>query len=268
MLSSEQLSGTTVANQITAADRHLLLRRQEGRLSYTSGRGPQTVVVTYTISDDHLVIQVPEYSEIGWYAPGTEVTFTVDGDETHPDAVQLRRIATTGGCHQQIADLDPRAEHWPEGIHITVICLPLARSEVTRRRFDLMEFSRAIDASDVEYQIAVYADSAEVEVVDPDNPPSSPHVLKGKNAIADWVRGNCQRNVRQRVVRIIDGDDRIAYTVSQVRRDGSHEIATSTAELHDGLVTQQHTILIRDTGGRHPRLSHPNGSETQRAMAG
>jgi hypothetical protein len=268
MLSSEHLSRTAVANQITTADRRLLLRRQEGRLSYTSGRGQQTVVVTYTISDDHLLIRVPEYNEIAWYAPGTEVTFTVDGDQTHPGAVQLRRIATTGGCHQHIADLDPRAERWPEGINITVICLPLAGSEVTRRRFDLMEFSRAIDASDAEYQIAAYADSAEVEVIDPDNPPSSPHVLKGKNAIADWVRSNCQRNVLQRVVRAIDGDDRVAYTVSQVQRDGSHEIATSTAELQDGLVTQQHTILIRDSGGSHSRLSRPNGSETQRAMAG
>ena len=268
MLSSEQLSHTAVTNQITTADRHLLLRRQEGRLSYTSGRGRPTVVVTYTISDDHLVIRVPEYNEIGWYAPGAEVGFTVDGDQTHPGAVELRRIATTGGCHLHIADRDPKAEHWPKGINLTVICLPLATRGFSGRRFDLLEFGRAIDASDAETQIAAYADSAEVEVIDPDNPPSSPRVLKGKSAIADWVRSNCQRSVRQRVVRIIDGDDRIAYTVSQVQRDGSHQIATSTSELQDGLVTQQHTIMIRDSGGWHSRLSRPNGSETQRVLAG
>src|SRR5918999_688254 len=74
MLFSEQLSRPAVANQITTADRHLLMRRQEGRLSYTSGRGQPMVVVTYTISDDHLVIRVPAYNEIAWYAPGTEVT--------------------------------------------------------------------------------------------------------------------------------------------------------------------------------------------------
>jgi hypothetical protein len=263
---SEQSSRTAVANQITTADRHLLLHRQEGRLSYTSGKGHQAVVVAYTSSDGHLVIRVPEYSEIAWYAPGSEVTLTVDGDQTHPDPVQLRRIAATDRCHQQTSDLDPSAEHWPEGINVTVICLPLARSEVTGRNFDLMEFSRAIDASDAEYQIAAYADCAEVQVIDPDNPPSSPYVLKGKNAIADWVRTTAKDMSDQRVVRTIDGDDRIAYTVAQVQRDGSHQIAISTAELCDGLVTEQHTILVRDPGSRHSGLSHPHLSESQRAL--
>ncbi len=264
MLHSEQLSRVAVANQITPAERDLLLRRQEGRLSYMSGRGRQTVVVTYTISDGHLVIRVPEYSEIAWYVPGTDVAFTVDGDQTHPEAVQLRRVAATRRCHEESSELDPKAEHWPDGIHVTVICLPLVGSEPTGRHFDLTEFRRAIDASDAESWIAAYADWAEVELIDPDNPPSSPHVLKGKDAIADWVRGNCRRYVRQQVVRAIDGADRIAYTVSRVQRDGSHEIASSTAELRDGLVAEQHTILVRDPANGRSRT---NVSEPHRAMA-
>jgi sirohydrochlorin ferrochelatase len=249
MLHSEQFT-RAVADQITPADRELLFRRQEGRLSYSSGKGRQTVVVTYTVNDGHLVIRVPEYSEIGWYAPGTKVTLTVDGDQAHPRAVHLRRTATTGRCHQQASETDPRAEQWPAGIHVTALCLPLVESEVPGGHFDLTEFSRAIDASDAESLIAAYADCAEVEVIDPDNPPSSPHVVKGKNAIADWVRSNCQRSVMQRVVRSIDGEDGIAYTVAQVQRDGTQQIAISTAELRDGLVTQQQTVLVRDRAGR------------------
>ena len=257
MLPSKQFSRAAIADQITTADRELLVRRQEGRLGYASGTGHERVVVTYTIMDSHVVIRVPEYSEIAWYAPGTEVTLTVDGDQAHPGGVQLRRIAVTDGCHSQTLDLDPRAEHWPEGISITVICLPLAKSGAIARHFDLTEFSRAIDAGDAETQIAAYADCAEVELIDPDNPPSSPHVLKGKDAIADWVRNNCQNNVTQRVVRAIDGDDGIAYTVAQVLRDGSQEIATSTAELRDGLVTQQQTILVGDLGSGQSRSFGP-----------
>jgi hypothetical protein len=268
MLPSEQISRTAVADQVTPAGRDLLLRRQEGRLAYTSGRGPQTVVVSYTIHDGHLVIRVPEYNEIAWYAPGTEVTFTVDGDHADSGAVQLRRMATTGRCHEQASALDPRAEHWPEGVHVTVICLRLAVSEIPGKHFDLVKFSRAIDAGDIDGQIAAYAESAEVEVIDADNPPSSPHVLRGKNAIAEWLRSSCQRHVAQRLVRIIDGDDRIAYTVTRVRCDGSHEIATSTAELRDGMVTHQHTILVRDSVDGHARLPRAHVSETQRAMAG
>jgi hypothetical protein len=262
MLPSEQLSRAAVANQLTPADRDLLLRRQEGRLSYSSGKGPHTVVVTYTIQDGHLVIRVPEYSEIAWYAPGTEVTLTVDGDGTHPSPVQLRRTAITGGCHREVPDLNPCPERWPEGINVTVLCLPLAGSEVPGRHFDMMEFARAIDTRDTEYQIAVYADCAELEVIDRDNPPSAPQVLKGKNAIADWVRSCCQQNVAQHVVKTIDGADRIAYTVAQVQRDGSYELATSTAELRDGLVTEQQTILVRDPGLQQAGGSFRNGSAT------
>ena len=267
MLPSQQVSRASVAPQITHADHELLLRQQEGRLGYTSGKGHQTVVVTYTIRDGHVVIRVPEYSEIAWYAPGADVTLTVDGDQNHRGAVQLRRVAVTCGCHQQGLNLGPRAEDWPEGIQVTAICLSLAESGMWGRQFDLMEFSRAIDASDAETQIAAYAECAEVEVIDPDNPPSSPHVVKGKNAIADWVRSNCRRNLRQRVVRAIDGDSEIAYTVAQVQQDGTQEIVTSTAELRNGLVTQQQTILVRDRGDGQSRLHHLGLSEAQRAMA-
>ena len=201
----------------------------------------------YTVSDGHIVIRVPEYSEIYWYAPGAEVTFNVDGDQTHPGAVQLRRTATCCGCHQSRSNQDPAAERWPEGIHTSVLCLPLAGFGGTCGHLDLAAFNRAIDTSDAESQIAVYDDSAEVQVIDADNPPSAPRVLKGKDAIADWVRSNCQPQVSRRVVRLINGADRIAYTVAQVQDDGSPEIvATSTAELRDGLVTHEHTILFWD----------------------
>jgi hypothetical protein len=39
-------------------------QRHEGRLSYLSGRGPQSVVVTYTLIGDQILLQVPEYSDI------------------------------------------------------------------------------------------------------------------------------------------------------------------------------------------------------------
>ena len=156
----------------------------------------------YTVSDGHIVIRVPEYSEIYWYAPGAEVTFNVDGDQTHPGAVQLRRTATCCGCHQSRSNQDPAAERWPEGIHTSVLCLPLAGFGGTCGHLDLAAFNRAIDTSDAESQIAVYDDSAEVQVIDADNPPSAPRVLKGKDAIADWVRSNCQPQVSRRVVRL------------------------------------------------------------------
>ena len=256
----------------TASDRErLLCRQREGRLSYNSGRGRQTVVVGYAVADGHIVMRLPAYNEIPRYAPGSEVTIEVDGDLSCPDAVQVTGIADSGKCHEPSLDRDPGAEKWPDGVGTSVVCLPytstthaqlfgsaptstpvasqagvVRRGDIQRRRFDLKAFGRAIESQDTETQLAAYADDAELTVIDPDNPPSSPHVLSGKDAIATWLRGSCESNTVQRTARMIDAVDQIAYTVEQLNRDGTHEIATSMADVCDGLITAQQTVLVWD----------------------
>jgi hypothetical protein len=256
----------------TATDRERLLRRQrEGRLSYTSGRGRQTVVVGYALADGHIVMRLPEYNEIPRYAPGSEVTIEVAGDAGCPESVQVTGIADSGGCHEPSLDRDPAAERWPEGVGTSVVCLPYTttthaelpggtsrslpwplQSGVIRLgslpppRFDLRAFGHAIEAQDTDAQLTAYAEDAELTVIDPDNPPSSPHVLSGKHAIGTWLRGSCEANTVQRTARMIDGAGQIAYTVEQLNRDGTHEIATSMADIREGLITVQQTVLVWD----------------------
>ena len=255
-----------------ASDRErLLCRQREGRLSYTSGRGRQTVVVGYAVADGHIVMRLPEYNEIPRYAPGSEVTIEVDGDAGCPESVQVTGIAGSGRCHEPSLDRDPGAEKWPDGVGTSVVCLPytstthaelvgyaatgasdvstagaIRRGDPQPRRFDLEAFGRAIESQNTDAQLAAYAVDADLTVIDPDNPPSSPHVLSGKDAIATWLRGSCAANTEQRMARMIDGGDQIAYTVEQLNRDGTHEIATSMADIMDGLITAQQTVLVWD----------------------
>jgi ketosteroid isomerase-like protein len=255
----------------TASDRErLLCRQREGRLSYNSDRGRQTVVVGYAVADGHIVMRLPDYNEIPRYAPGSEVTIEVDGDPGCPDAVQVTGIADWGRCHEPSLDRDPGAETWPDGVGTSVVCLPYtgtthaelfgsaptsmsaASPAVVRcgdtppRRFDLKAFGRAIESQDTDTQLAAYADDAVLTVIDPDNPPSSPHLVSGKDAISTWLRGSCESNTVQRTARMIDGAGQIAYTVEQLNLDGTHEIATSMADISDGLITAQQTVLVWD----------------------
>ena len=125
MLPSKQFSRAAIADQITTADRDLLVRRQVGRLGYASGTGHERVVVNYMIMDSHIVIRVPEYSEIAWYVPGTEVTLTVDGDQS-----ATRGLCSCAGSPYRANAIRRRRIWTPEqsigrkGIHVTVICLP------------------------------------------------------------------------------------------------------------------------------------------------
>jgi hypothetical protein len=55
-------------------------QHHQGHLGYLSGRGAQSVVVTYALVGDHILLQVPEYNDITQYAPGAKVSLAVDGE--------------------------------------------------------------------------------------------------------------------------------------------------------------------------------------------
>lgn len=114
------------------------------------------------------------------------------------------------------------------------------------REFDLTTFARSLLRADLDLQIAAYADGAELRIINPDNPPRLPRTLRGKSEIEAWIRGEpVQRTVVQ-VSNLIEDGDRIAFTEIRRYSDGGHEIAASTAELDDGLITRQLTILVWD----------------------
>ena len=112
--------------------------------------------------------------------------------------------------------------------------------------FDLVAFGRAIEDRNIDFLVAAYADDAEVRLTDPDTPPLAPRVLRGKQIISDWLRGECSADFTHRMVRLVNGQDRVAYTEERLHLDGTHEVAASTAELENGLITLQHTVLVWD----------------------
>jgi len=113
-------------------------------------------------------------------------------------------------------------------------------------RFDLDGFGRAIELNDLSVLIAAYADDAEVRLTDPDTPPMAPRVLRGRAAVADWLRADTRADCSRRVVRMVDGLDRVAYSEERQYADGTHEIAASTAEVRNGRIRMQHTVLVWD----------------------
>ena len=100
--------------------------------------------------------------------------------------------------------------------------------------------------ADLDLQIAAYADHAELRVINPDNPPRLPRTLKGKSQIEAWIRGEPAQRIVVQVSNLVEAGERIAFTEVRRYSDGGHEIAASTAELSDGLITRQLTVLVWD----------------------
>ena len=103
----------------------------EGRLGYTSGRGPRSVVVSYSMADEQIVVRLPDYNEVVQYAPGSAVTFEVEGQtDTVPahETVSVSGTAELAGPGQAFLDV-AFAESWPDGVATSLVCLPLTAVE-------------------------------------------------------------------------------------------------------------------------------------------
>jgi hypothetical protein len=113
-----------------------LRQHHEGRLSYLSGRGPQSIVVSYVVAGDEILLQIPEYNEITQYAPGAEVTLAVDGEVERTSAIQpavtIDVVSVTGTAALAAGANPPPAaggfgESWPAGIKVSLLTLPLTQ---------------------------------------------------------------------------------------------------------------------------------------------
>ena len=121
--------------------RSWLEQHQEGRLGYLSGRGPRSVVVSYSVVGDRILVQVPDYNDIAQYAPGAWITFAVDGEVKHTSAIKEVSVSGTArhGNRNDGAPVDTVQfdESWPAAVKTSVITLPLTQMEGVRRRADL-----------------------------------------------------------------------------------------------------------------------------------
>jgi hypothetical protein len=112
--------------------------------------------------------------------------------------------------------------------------------------FSLDTLVRAIEARDAAAQIPLYAEHAEVQVIDPHHPPRAPMTLRGKRAIASWITDICSLNMSHRVVDLVEGGTLVAFTEEGRYRDGGKVLSTSTAVIEKGRITRQRVVLVWD----------------------
>jgi hypothetical protein len=117
--------------------RRWLEQHRQGRLGYLSGRGPRSVVVSYAVVGDQILVKVPDYNDIAHYAPGAQVTLAVDGKIDHTAVIEEVSVTGTAG-HQDgnvavPGDAVQFDESWPAAIKTSVVTLPLTGMEGVRR---------------------------------------------------------------------------------------------------------------------------------------
>lgn len=119
-------------------------------------------------------------------------------------------------------------------------------STATSTTFDLQRLARAIEERDAAGQLELYADDAEVTLVDRETPPGSPRVLHGKGEVRTWIEDVCGRDMTHHVGDQVLGEDRVAFTQACRYPDGAKVLCATVADLRDGKIARQVAVAAWD----------------------
>ncbi len=111
---------------------------------------------------------------------------------------------------------------------------------------DFETMRRAIEQLDAEALIGLYADDALIKVVNKNTTPSSPFELRGKEAIAEYLRDVCGRAMTHRIEDEIVGDERVAFNEACEYPDGTRVLGATTLEVRDGKIVRQVNVEAWD----------------------
>jgi hypothetical protein len=111
---------------------------------------------------------------------------------------------------------------------------------------DFEAMRRAIEQLDADLLTSLYADDAELHIVNRYTTPSSPYVLRGKEEITEHLRDVCGRAMTHRVENEVIGEDRVAFNEACEYPDGVRVLAATTLDVRNGKVVRQVNIEAWD----------------------
>lgn len=107
---------------------------------------------------------------------------------------------------------------------------------------DMDSLRQAIERRDANTLISLYADDAQLQVIDHLHPPSSPLELRGKQAISDFVADIFRRDIIHHVSDEVIGRDRISFNEACQYPSGEKVLSASVLDLQNGQIVR-HTLI-------------------------
>lgn len=111
---------------------------------------------------------------------------------------------------------------------------------------DVDSLRLALERADADALIDLYADDAEIRIVDRNHQPSRPETLRGREAIGEYLRDVGGREMTHRIEQVVEGNDRLAYTESCEYPDGTRVLYMGMLELRDGKIARQVGVQVWD----------------------
>jgi ketosteroid isomerase-like protein len=131
--------------------------------------------------------------------------------------------------------------------------------------FDTATFRRAIEERDAALLLTLYADDAELQVVDRTAQPTHPQLVRGRQAIGDYFADVCGRDMTHRIERLFSTADHAAFVQLCRYPGGSQVQCAAVLDLRDGKIVRQSGVQAWDEENHlaspapeHKDFSHPD----------
>jgi len=114
------------------------------------------------------------------------------------------------------------------------------------QEFDFAKLKEALEKSDADALLSLYAEDVKMRIVDRDRPPGAPLVVNGKAAVSTFWRDVCSREMSHSVGHEVIGRDRIAFVEECLYPDGCRVLSAMTLSLRDGRIFEHLTVQAWD----------------------
>ncbi|MEV4037289.1 nuclear transport factor 2 family protein [Streptomyces umbrinus] len=108
--------------------------------------------------------------------------------------------------------------------------------------FNTETLRRGIEGQNASALLSLYADDAEMRVVDRNTQPSHPKVMHGREQIGEMLEDVYSRDMTHKMEQCVIQGDHVAFTESCQYADGVRVLMSSMMSLRDGKIVDQ-TVL-------------------------
>ena len=156
----------------------------------------------------------------------------------------------------------------------------------TQTSFDLRGLIQSIESSNWRHQVALYAEHAQVQIIERDHPEHAPRIVTGRPAIARWIEEMVTPDIVHHIVDAKSDGCSVNF-VHEMHRPHETTIHSCTGEIFSGQITmafvtvEQHsapvnaqrqpgaaTIMTDEDPAPRPRPWTPPMRQTDQSLAG
>lgn len=112
--------------------------------------------------------------------------------------------------------------------------------------FDRETLRRGVEGQTPDILLSLYADDAELRIVDRTTQPSHPKVLHGRDEIGRMLEDVYSRDMSHKLERCVIQGDEAAYSESCRYADGVRVLSESMIALRDGKIAEQTLVQAWD----------------------